>query len=115
MGPKVANEMVRLNTNIFQPVLCNSSSHVTIALLNVRSILAKSLTTVSDLLVYYETWLNASPVLVDNQVDIRCERVTCENKGGVLICVPSQTNTQRFATKGIEAISTTIDIPNAGK
>ena len=126
----VENEMVRLNTNLLQQVpevLCNSSSHVTIALLNVRSILAKlpdigadnSLRSAS-ILRFCETWLNASqpsPVLVDNQIDIRCDRVTCENEGGVLICVPSQmnpSNTQRFATKGIEAVSTSIDIPNAG-
>ena len=126
----IQNEMVRLNTNLLQQVpevLCNSSSHVTIALLNVRSILAKlpdigadnSLSSAS-ILCFCETWLNTSqpsPVLVDNQIDIRCDRVTCENKGGVLICVPSQmnpSNTQRFATKGIEAVSTSIDIPNAG-
>ena len=38
----VTNEMVRLNTNLLQPLPeSDISSHVTIALLNVRSILAK--------------------------------------------------------------------------
>ena len=41
--------------------------------------------------------------------------MTCENKGGVLICVPSQlnpTNVHRFATSGIEAVSVTVQLPN---
>ena len=96
-------------------------SQVTIALLNVRSILAKlpdiradnSLRSAS-ILCFCETWLNASqpsPVLLDDQIDIRCDRVTCE--GGVLMCVPSQmkpSNTHRFATKGIEAVSATVQM-----
>ena len=42
-------------------------------------------------------------------------RVTCDNKGGVLICVPSQLNPtkmHRFATSGIEAVSATVQLPN---
>ena len=127
----VENEMVRLSTNLLQPVpevSRDSSSDVTIALLNVRSILTKlpdiradkSLRSAS-VLCFCETWLNASqpsPVLLDDQIDIRCDRVTCDNKGGVLICVPRQmnpTHVQRFATNGIEAVSTTIHIQNLGK
>jgi hypothetical protein len=125
----VENEMFRLNSNLLQPVsqvTCDPSSHVTIALLNVRSILAKLPDITADhslrcasILCFCETWLNASqpsPVLLDNQIDIRCDRVTCENKGGVLLCVPSQmnpSNVQRFATNGIEAVSATIQLPNA--
>ena len=103
-------------------------AHVTIALLNVRSILAKLPDITADhslrsasILCFCETWLNASqpsPVLLDDQIDIRCDRVTCETKGGVLICVPRQTNptnVQRFATHGIEALSTTIHIQNLCK
>ena len=126
----VENEMVRLNSNLLQPVpevSCDSSSHLTIALLNVRSILAKlpdiradnSLRSAS-ILCFCETWLNVSqpsPVLLDNQIDIRCDRVSCENKGGVLICVPSHmnlSNVQRFVTSAIEAVSATIQLPNVG-
>ena len=55
-------------------------------------------------------------MLLDNQIDIRCDRVTCENKGGVLLCVPSHmnpSNVQRFTSNGIEAVSATIQLPNA--
>ena len=72
----------------------------------------------ASILCFCETWLNAaqpSPLLLDDQIDIRCDRVTCESKGGVLICVPSQlnpTNVHRFATTGIEAVSATLLLPN---
>ena len=121
--------MVWLNTNLLHPLpdmSCNPSTHVTIALLNVRSILAKLADIRADnslrsasILCFCETWLNASqlsPVLLDDQIDIRCDRVSCENKGGVLICVPSQmnpSNVQRFATSGIDAVSATIQLPHA--
>ena len=109
------------------PAVPCDPSYVTIALLNVRSILAKlpdiradnSLRS-ANILCFCETWLNASqpsPVLLDYQVDIRCDRVTCENKGGVLMCVPSHmnpSNVHRFATNGIEAISAITQLPNAG-
>ena len=125
----VENEMVRLSGNLLQPVpqvSHNSSSHLTIALLNVQSILAKLPDITADnhlrsasVLCFSETWLNASqpsPVLLDDQIDVRCDRITCENRGGVLISVPSRmnpSNTQRFATNGIEAVSTTMELPNA--
>ena len=91
-----------------------------------RSILAKLPDITADhslksasILCFCETWLNVSqpsPVLLHDQIDIRCDRLTCEKKGGVLTCVPSYfnpSNMQRFATNGIEAISLTIQIPNA--
>ena len=73
----------------------------------------------ASILCFCETWLNASqpsPVLFYNKNDIRCDRLTCENKGGVLMCVPEEIspfNTQRFAANGIEAISVTLGLPNA--
>ena len=90
-----------------------------------RSILAKlphiradnSLRSAS-VLCFCETWLNASqphPVLLDDKFDIRCDRLTCDNKGGVLLCVPRQmnpSNEHRFATNGIEAVSATLQVPN---
>ena len=127
----VENEMVRLNGNLLQPVsqvLCDSISvsHFTIALLNVRSLVSKIQDVKADkslmsasIQCFCETWLNASqpsPVLYHDQVDIRCDRITCENKGGVMICVPRQMqlcNVQRFAASSIEAISTTLQLPNA--
>ena len=113
--------MVRLNTNLLQPMPemlyeAISVSHITIALLNVRSIVAKLPDVKADnslrsasILCFCETWLNASqlsPVLLDDQIDIRCDRISCENRGGVMICVHNQmnpSNTQRFTTHGIEA------------
>ena len=121
----VENEMVRLCSKTLPPLpdVPLQSSYVNIALLNVRSICAKlpdiradiSLRT-ADILCFCETWLNASqptPVLLDDQADIRCDRMTNENRGGVLMCVPSYTNptsVHRFTATGIEAVSATIDL-----
>ena len=47
----VENEMVRLNTNLLEPipqVLCDSKSHLTIAFLNVRSLVSKLSDIISD-------------------------------------------------------------------
>ena len=124
--------MVRLNSNLLQPIPQMSYhstflSHLTIALLNVRSLLAKLPDIKADnslmsatIQCFCETWLNASqpsPVLNDDHIDIRCDRVTSANKGGVMMYVPNQMhlfNTQRFVTNGIEAISVTQGLPNAG-
>ena len=126
----VENEMVRLNNNLLQPVprvLCDSTSvsHLTIALLNVRSIVAKmpdierdSSLRSASIQCFCETWLKPSqlsPLIQHDQIDIRCDRMTCEHKGGVMLCVPSQmqpSNTQRFVTNGIESVSTTLLLPN---
>ena len=56
------------------------------------------------------------PVLLEDQIDIRCDRLSCENKGGVLNYIRSQmnpSNIHRLATDGIEAVSATIELPNA--
>ena len=76
---EVENE---INSNRLQPlpqVLCDSSSQFTIALLNVRSILAKLPDIAADnrlksasVLCFCETWLNPSqlsPVIIDDQID----------------------------------------------
>ena len=76
-----------------------------------RSVLAKipditadTTFTSADVHCFCETWLNPSqpsPVLQADQIDIRCDKLTCENKGGVMICVSSQmqpSDTHRFAT-----------------
>ena len=86
--------MVRLNDNLLQPipqVLCDSTSvsHLSVALLNVRSIVAKmsdkNLTAFSILLVYtvsVKIRLNASqvsPLVKPDQTAVRCDKMTCEN------------------------------------
>ena len=96
-------------------------SHVNIALLNIRSIYVKlpditadTKLRTADILCFCETWLNAAqptPLLLDNQADIRCDRVSKEN--GMLICVPNYTSptcVPRFAASGIEAVSATIHL-----
>ena len=115
----------RLNSKTF-PLLLDmplQPSHVNIALFNIRSMYVKlpditadtKLRTV-DILCFCETWLNAAqptPLLLDNQADIRCDRVSNENKGGVLICVLNYTSltcVHRFAATGIEAVSATIHL-----
>ena len=121
----VENEMLRLNSKTLPPLpdVPLQSSHVNIALLNVRSIYAKlpadtNLST-ADILCFCETWLNAlqpTPLLLNDQADIRCDRISNENRGGVLICVPSYTSPtsmHRFATTGIEAVSATIQLTGA--
>ena len=82
--------MVRLNDNLLQPVyqiLCDSTSasYPTIALLNVRSIVAKMPDIKQDnnrtcksasIECFCETWLNASqlsPIVQHDQIDIRCD------------------------------------------
>ena len=123
----VTNEMIRLNTKALLPVqqmMCKSHC-VSVALLNVRSIGAKLPDVLDDktlsgasIQCFCETWLNASqvsPILQPNQIDIRCDRVTCENKGGVMICVPSQmhpSDVQRFSVNGMESVYCMLVLPN---
>ena len=110
----VQNEMVRLNTKLLQtvPDLEYHDNHVTIALLNIRSISSKLPDLATDnglkyasILCFCETWLTASqpsPAVQDNQIAIRCDRASGDNKGGVMISVPQDMQpscTRRFASK----------------
>ena len=36
----------------------------------------------------YSVFVNPSQPSPILQLDIRCDRITCENKGGVMICIP---------------------------
>ena len=94
-------------------------------MLNFRSIVAKLPDVVADVSLgsatiqcFCETWLNAcqpSPVLLDDQIDIRYDRITCNDKGGVLIYVPCQMkpfNGHRFALDGIEVVTVVPGLPN---
>ena len=123
----VHSEMIRLNTKLLPTVhkLQCHHNHVTIALLNIRSIVAKLPDIACDdnlkyasILCFCETWLTPprpSPVVQKNQIAVRCDRASGDNKGGVMISVPEcmqPTNTRRYASNGIEAISTTILLAN---
>ncbi len=119
----VHNEMVRLSAKLLQsiPKLQCHDNHITIALLNIRSIAAKLPDIASDsnlkhasVVCFCETWLTPSqpsPVVQDNQIAIRCDRASGDNKGGVMISIPEcmqPSSTQRYASNGIEAVSTTL-------
>ena len=109
-------------------ILCDSTSasHLTIAFFYVRPIVAKIPDIKQDnnlksasVKCFCETWLNVSqlsPIVQHDEIDIRCDRTTCESKGGVMICVASQmkpSNTQKFASNAIESVCTTLALPNA--
>ena len=114
----VENEMVRLYTKLLPQLPCVSISnnHVTLALLNVRSVFAKlpdivrdkSLMLGAGILCFCETWLTAfqaTPVVHHNQTVLRCDRASGDNKGGAMIIVPQNmqpVNTSMFTTNGIE-------------
>ena len=61
-----------------------------------------------------ETWLTSSqptPFVQMNQVAIRCDRATGDNKGGTMISVPQHMqpcHTQIFASSGIEVLVTAL-------
>ena len=126
----VQNEITRLNTKLLptMPQLqCQSlsSSHVTIALLNVRSIVPKLPDIAADsylkcagILCFCETWLTKSqpsPPISHNTHCIRCDRASGDNKGGVMICVSQDiqpTESHSFTGSGIEALCTTLLLPS---
>ena len=68
----------------------------------------------TSILCFCETWLTPSepsPIVQDNQIAIRCDRASGDNKGGVMISIPEDmqpTHTRRYASNGIEAVSTTL-------
>ena len=127
----VENEMLRLKSKLLQPMpelkcISLSNNYVTLSLLNVRSIIAKMPDILQDnslnhasILCFCETWLTPSqqtPVVQNNQVAMRCDRASGDNKGGTMISVPQYMqpcHTQRFASNGIEVIITTLSLPNA--
>ena len=123
-SPQVHDEMVRLNSNLLttRPVLkylSLSDDYVTITLLNVRSIIPKLPDIKQDkcfkhtnLLCFCETWLSppqASPIIHEDHVVLRCDRASGDNKGGVAISVPSHMqalDTKRYTTIGVEGLTT---------
>ena len=126
----VQNELNRLDTKLLKniPELhCQSltSSHVTIAQLNVRSIVPKLPDIACDtclkcasILCFCETWLTKSqtfPPLTHTPICIRCDRPSGDNKGGVIICVSRDiqpTESHSFTCSGIEALCTTLVLPS---
>ena len=128
----VEEEMARLNDKLLPPLpqlQCRSlsDSHITISLLNVRSINAKMPDILCDdnlkcasVLCFCETWLSpshVSPLLPNGHTILRCDRQSDNNKGGVLIGVDPNiraSNTSSFNVGGsIEGIVTKLQLPNS--
>ena len=127
----VQGEMSRLNCKLLpthSKLQCKSlcSSHITLTLLNVRSISAKLVDIKNDdtlryasALCFCETWLSPSqpsPVLHANHVVFRSDRITHDNKGGVVMSVRENlcpVVMYTFASSGIEGIVVDVLLPNA--
>ena len=122
--------MIRLNDNLLDASMtlkcCDLPTNtVTIAFLNVRSIMGKlpdieadmSLTNAS-ILAFCETWLSPtqdSPNLREGHVVLRCDRTVDNTHGVVLLSIPhsmSPSNVIRISRNGIEVLATTILLSN---
>ena len=118
--------MERLNKNLLSPLpmFTCSDNYISIALLNVRSLVAKlpdtecdhSLTSAS-ILCFTETWLTPQLSSLGNHQVIQSDRASGDNKGGVLISIPANmqaSNETEFSPSGvlIEALSTTLLLAN---
>ena len=119
---KVKEEMTRLNTKLVQFIpnlkfMSLSNNYITFSLLNVRSIVAKlddiecdSYMNAVDILCFCETWLSPSqpsPHIKDDHVVLRCDRVSGNSKGGVLMSVPGTMKpsyTNILTSHGIEGL-----------
>lgn len=123
----VDDEMTRLRDKLLQtvpPLQCPPcTSHVTIALLNVRSIVAKLVDIKADaelmsanVLCFCETWLSpaqSSPMIYTGHKVLRCDRQMNNHMGGTMISIPhSIENTQEvtFFSYDIECIVTVLSI-----
>ena len=121
----VDDEMTRLRDKLLQtvpPLQClPCTSHVTIALLNVRSIVAKLPDIEADtelrsasVLCFCETWLSPaqpSPVVSTDHDVLRCDRPINDHKGGAMISVPNTmqpSSTVTFVCNGIESVVTCL-------
>ena len=127
----VQSEMSRLNNKLLpclpqMQCLSLPSNYMTISLLNVRSLVAKladieqdMCLKAADVLCFCETWLTASQAslnIPNHQVASRCDRQTCDNKGGAMIYSQMQTcHARSFTSPGIEVACTTVILPNANQ
>ena len=125
-------EMERLKNNLLSPIsmivnLLSLTNHFTIALLNTRSVIAKlpdinqdSSLKSAHVVCFTETWLthyHISLHLTDHQVITRSDRVTVNNKGGVMIAAREAIQVSHVTTFPlsyilIEATTATLSLPN---
>ena len=129
----VQNEIARLTNKLLPPTpqlqfLSLPHNYVTICLLKVRSLVAKLPNIEQDMclrtanvLCFCETWLTASqtsPSILSDQMVIRCDRQTGNNKGGTVICVPhymQPSGTCTFISNSIEVACTTLTLDSASQ
>ncbi len=121
-------ELVTVQLRLFIVFACPSVSdnYISIALHNVRSIIPKIPDIEHDdslrsatILCFTEIWLThqqPSPVLCDKHTVVRSDRVSGDNKGGVISMPQTMqaSDATEFSFSGIliEAISTTLLLPN---
>lgn len=101
---KIHEEMTRLSCNVLDTsrALCVPDNNLTIAFVNVRSIMGKVVDIKADtnftnasIIVFCETRLTPSqgPLdLHDGHVELRCARTIDNHHGGVLLSVPLSMN-----------------------
>ena len=71
-----------------------------------------------DIMCFGETWLSLSqpsPRIRDGHVVLRCDRVSGNSKGGVLMSVPSNmqpSHTSTYTSHGIEGLTTRLYVHN---
>ena len=119
--------MARLRSKLLQTVLpmqcLPCTTHVTLVLLNVRSIVSKLVDIQADhelnsanVLRFCETWLSStqlSPVIKTDHVVLRCDRATNDHKDGTMISMPHSMQPNHpmcFVSNGIEVTVTTLHI-----
>ena len=124
---QVDDETARLRQNLLQTVLqllcLPTSSHINLALLNVRSIIAKLSDIEADtelnsasVLCFCETWSSPdqpSPVINSSNIVLRCDRSMNNHKGGTMLSVLNTMQPSRlirFMCHGIESLITTLHI-----
>ena len=128
----VKQEMQRLNENLLSPIPVHtcpplSDTQVSIALLNVRSIVPKAPDICQDtslksaaIVCFTETWLTeqqTSPTLFDGHTVLRGDRLSGANKGGVMLSVhqsivPISVTNYTLSGILIEATLATLLLPN---
>ena len=130
---EVKNEMARLSTKMLEITPGFDSfvlpdKYISVALLNVRSLLPKlpdieqdNCLKCANIVCFCETWLSSphpSPIIRKDHQVLRCDRTISNNKGGTMISVPQYmqpSDTNIFMCTGMEGISTTLLLPNTGR
>ena len=117
----VKNEMIRLNDKVLSPlpVYVNPEHYITIALLNVRSLIPKlpdiecdDSLAVASIYCFTETWLQPgieSPSLIcGNSTSMRVDSASGDRKGGVFISLPESVKILDFYDCQVDGVAIEI-------